>query len=124
MEEPSALEKSISPGWASDFRYSLGFTLAANGRIGGVVWGSPAFEQGLGVGWDLIAVNDRGPSAEALRAAITGAKSGGPLTLVVRNGDRVRTLNFDWREGLRHPRLERVTGTPDRLGDILAARRP
>jgi len=123
VEEPNAVEKSISPGWASDFRYSLGFTLAANGRIGGVVWGSPAFEQGLGVGWDLIAVNNRAPSAEALRAAITAAKGGAaPLTLVVRNGDRVRTLNFDWREGLRHPRLERVAGAPDRIGDILAAR--
>lgn len=123
VEEPSAVEKTVSPGWASDFRYSLGFTLAGNGRIGGVVWGSPAFEQGLGVGWDLIAVNDRAPSAEALRAAITAAKGGAaPLTLVVRNGDRVRTLNFDWREGLRHPRLERVAGTPDRIADILAAR--
>lgn len=123
VEEPSAVEKAVSPGWASDFRYSLGFTLASNGRIGGVVWGSPAFEQGLGVGWDLIAVNDRAPSAEALRAAVTAAKGGAaPLTLVVRNGDRVRTLNFDWREGLRHPRLERVAGTPDHLGTLLAPR--
>ncbi len=120
----TATEKSIQSGWASNFQYSLGFTLASNNRIGGVRWGSPAFEAGIGPGWDLVAVNDRAASAEALRDAITDAKgSTTPIILVIRNGDRVRTLPMTWSEGLRYPRLERVAGTPDRLSDIMEARR-
>ena len=124
VDSLTAAEKSVQTGWASDFRYSLGFTLGSNNRIGGVIWGGLAWEAGLGVGWDLVAVGDRAASAEVLREAVTAARSGGdPITLIVRNGDRFRTLSFDYRGGLRYPRLERVAGTPDRLGDILAPRR-
>lgn len=120
----TAAEKQVQTGWANDFQYSLGFTLAANNRIGAVRWGGPAYEAGLGAGWDLVAVGERAASAEVLREAITAAKSGGdPITLIVKNGDRFRTLALDYRDGLRYPRLERVAGTPDRLGDILAPRR-
>ena len=59
-----------------------------------------------------------------LREAVTAAKSGTtPITLIIRNGDRFRTVSFDYRGGLRYPRLERIEGTPDRIGDILSARR-
>ena len=34
-----------------------------------------------------------------------------------------RTIAFDYHDGLRYPHLERIPGTPDRLGDILAPRR-
>jgi predicted metalloprotease with PDZ domain len=124
VDSLTAAEKQIQTGWASDFRYSLGFTLGANNRIGGVIWGSLAYDAGLGVGWDLVAVGDRAASAEVLREAITAARSGGdPITLIVKNGDRFRTIPFDYRNGLRYPRLERIAGAPDRLGDILAPRR-
>ena len=117
-------EQQIQTGWASDFRYSLGFTLGSNNSINGVRWGSPAFDAGLGAGWELVAVGDRTASAQALRDAVTAARSGGvPVAVTVRNGDRVRTLNLDYHDGLRYPRLERIEGTPDRLGDILAPRR-
>ena len=87
-------------------------------------WGGPAFEQGLGAGWDLIAVGDRIASAEALRDAVTAAKGGTePIVLVVKRGDEFRTLSFDYHDGLRYPRLERIEGTRDRLGDIFAPRR-
>lgn len=124
VDSLTAAEKQIQTGWANDFRYSLGFTLGANNRIGGVIWGSLAYDAGLGVGWDLVAVGDRAASAEVLREAITAARSGGdPITLIVKNGDRFRTIPFDYRNGLRYPRLERIAGAPDRLGDILAPRR-
>lgn len=120
----TATEKSIQTGWANSFQYSLGFTLGANNRIGGIRWGSPAFEAGIGPGWDLIAVNNRGPSAEALRDAILAVKgTTTPINLVIRNGERVRTVPMIWSEGLRYPRLERVEGTPDHLGEIMAPRR-
>ena len=118
------VEKRIQSGWATDFQYSLGFSLNAANRITGVRWGSPAFEQGLGAGWDLIAVGDRTASAEALRNALTAAKSGtDPIVLVVKRGDEFRTLSFAYHDGLRYPRLVRTEGTRDRLADIFTPRR-
>jgi predicted metalloprotease with PDZ domain len=109
-------------GWGSDFQYSLGFNLSGT-RITGVRWGSPAFDQGLGAGWELIAVGDRVGSAEALRAAVTAAKtSPEPIRLVLKRGDEFRTVAFDYHGGLRYPRLVRIEGTRDRLADIFAPR--
>ena len=118
------VEKRVQSGWANNFQYSLGFSLGSGNRIGSIRWGGPAYEQGLGAGWELVAVDDRTASAEALRDAVTAAKEGsGPIVLVVRRGDEFRTLVFDYHGGLRYPRLERIEGARDRLGDILAPRR-
>ena len=46
-----------------------------------------------------------------------------PITLIVKDGDQYRTVVLDYHDGLRYPRLERIPGTPDRLGDILTPRR-
>ena len=118
------VEKRIQSGWASDFQYSLGFTLTSSNRITGVRWGGPAYDAGLGAGWDLVAVGERAGSAEALRDAITAAKGGTtPITVTLKNGDRVRTVEFAWSDGIRYPRLARIEGTQDRLSAILAPRR-
>lgn len=108
----------------NDFQYSLGVMTNGSNRITSVRWGSPAFEAGLTSGWDIVAVNGRAASPKALADAITAAKDpAAPVELMVRRGDRFRTLRFDYAGGLRYPHLERIPGTPDRLGDILAPRR-
>jgi len=120
----TAAEKRIQSGWATDFQYSLGFTLSSSNKLTGVRWGGRAFEADIGPGWELVAVNDRAASAEILRDAVTAAKgTDAPITLLLKNGDRFRTVAFDYHDGLRYPRLERIEGTPDRLGEILAPRR-
>lgn len=107
-----------------DFVYSLGIQMNKSNRITSVGWNSLAFQQGLTAGWEVVAVNDRAASEEAIKEAITAAKDGGSdITLIVKRDDRFRTVTFDYRDGLRYPHLERVEGTPDRLGDILSARR-
>jgi predicted metalloprotease with PDZ domain len=117
-------EKRAMGGWANDFQYSLGFSLGSGNRITGVRWNGPAYQQGIGAGWELLAVNGRGASAAALREAVTAATGGTePIVLIVKRGDEFRTLSFDYHDGLRYPRLVRVEGTPDRLGDILTPRR-
>ena len=125
VETPNADEKAVNGNWGSDFRYSLGFTLSgANNRIGAIQWGGPAFEADIGAGWDLIAVGDRVASADVLRDAVTAAKSGdAPIRLILRQGERIRTVELNYTGGLRYPRLERIEGTRDRIGDILTARR-
>ena len=107
-----------------DFVYSLGLQMNKSNRITSVGWNSLAFQQGLTAGWEVVAVNDRAASEDAIKEAITAAKDGGSaITLIVKRDDRFRTVTFDYRDGLRYPHLERVEGTPDRLGDILSARR-
>ncbi|WEK58705.1 MAG: peptidase M61 [Candidatus Brevundimonas phytovorans] len=120
----TAGEKRIQSGWATDFQYSLGFTLSSSNKLTGIRWGGRAFEADIGPGWELVAVNDRAASAEVLRDAVTAAKgTDRPISLLLKNGDRYRTVAFDYHDGLRYPRLERIPGTPDRIGDILSPRR-
>lgn len=107
-----------------DFQYSLGLSLNPANRITAVRWGSPAFEAGLTSGWEVVAVNGRAASATAIAEAITAsAGNTTPIEMMVKRGDRFRTIRFDYHGGLRYPRLERIEGAPDRLGDILAPRR-
>jgi len=124
VESPNEVERRLFSSWGSDFQNSLGFSLTgANNRIGSIRWGGPAFEAGIGAGWDLMAVNDRAASAEALRAAVTAAKGGStPIKLTMRQGDRVRTVEMRYHGGLRYPRLERIEGTADRLTDLIRPR--
>ena len=106
-----------------DFVYSLGFQMNKSNRITSVMWDGPAFQLGLTSGWELVAVNNRAASEDSLKEAVTSAKNGGPaISLIVKRGDQFKTLTFDYREGLRYPHLERIAGTPDRLGDILSPR--
>jgi predicted metalloprotease with PDZ domain len=122
VDELTPVEKRMLSGWAGDFQYSLGFSLSGT-RITGVRWGSLAFDQGLGAGWELVAVGDRIGSADALRAAVTAAKtSPDPVRLVLKRGDEFRTLALDYHDGLRYPRLVRIEGTRDRLADIFRPR--
>ncbi|MEG1452259.1 M61 family metallopeptidase [Brevundimonas sp.] len=105
----------------NDFVYSLGMMLNGSNRITSVTWDSPAFKQGLTPGWDIVAVNDKAASSDALKDAIKAAADGGaPVTLIVKRDDRFRTITFDYTGGLRYPHLERIEGTPDYLGDILS----
>ncbi|MFT4955354.1 MAG: putative metalloprotease with PDZ domain [Brevundimonas sp.] len=123
VEEPDAAYKRVRADWGRDFLHSLGFTLSASNSITNVLWDSPAFEAGLTQGWEIVAVNDMAASSERLRDAVTAAKNGGPIRLIVKNGDRFRTVEIAYTGGLRYPTLERIEGTRDRLGDILAPRR-
>lgn len=107
-----------------DFSYSLGLSLNPANRVTAVRWGSPAFEAGLTSGWEVVAVNGRAASAAAIGEAITASKGNTtPIEMMLKKGDRFRTIRFDYHGGLRYPHLERIPGTPDRLGDILAPRR-
>jgi len=91
----------------TDLTYCSGLTLGAGGAISGVAWDSPAFQAGLTVGTMIVAVNNRAYDADDLKAAIKAKK---PLSLIVRNADMFRTVELDYRDGLRYPRLEKIPG--------------
>jgi predicted metalloprotease with PDZ domain len=88
-----------------------------------VQWDSPAFNAGIANGSQIMAVNGEGYSAEVMRRAITAAKdSADPIELIVKSGDEYRTVAIDYHGGLRYPHLERIPGTPDRIGAIFRPR--
>ena len=107
----------------NDFLYSLGFISNGTNVLGSVQWGGLAFQKGLVSGVQIIAVNGEAASPKVIADAVTAAKGGTtPIEMIVKDGERFRTIQFDYHDGLRYPRLERIPGTPDRLGDIYSAR--
>ncbi|MES2721917.1 MAG: peptidase M61 [Pseudomonadota bacterium] len=108
----------------TDLTYSLGLVLNKDGEFTAVQWEGPAFKAGLADGLKLIAVNGVAYDGDRLKEAITAAKGGKtPIELLVKDGERYRTVPIAYHDGLRYPRFERIAGTPARLDDILAARR-
>jgi predicted metalloprotease with PDZ domain len=109
---------------ATDLTYSLGLVLNKDGDLTAVQWDGPAFKAGLTDGAKVIAVNGLGYDAERIKDAVQRARGAGDaVELIVKTGDRYRTVKIPYNGGLRYPRLERVAGTQDRLGEILTPRR-
>jgi predicted metalloprotease with PDZ domain len=107
----------------ADFTYSIGLSFGTDGNVTQVQWDGPAFNQGVTVGTQVLAVNGVASGAEGLRRAITAAKSdAAPIELLLKSGDQYRSVVIDYHGGLRYPRLERAAGALDRLGEILAPR--
>jgi predicted metalloprotease with PDZ domain len=118
-ETPTSYFKAIeSSSKTVNLSYSLGVTLNREAEVTGVLWDSPAFNAGLTVSSRVVAVNGIAYDADKLKAAITEAKSGRPIELLVKAGDHFRTVSIDYRGGLRYPRLQRISGKPDLLGTI------
>lgn len=107
----------------NEFTYSGGFTVGNDGKIGSVLWDSPAFNAGLTIGSELIAVNGRKFDGDSLKQAIKLASGNGPAPeLLIHDGDVYRTVKLDWHGGLRYPRLEKTGNAPGTLDQLLAPR--
>jgi predicted metalloprotease with PDZ domain len=123
-DKPSDYQKaSDTAGKRNDFTYSVGLGLKPTGEVTSVQWDGPAFKQGMVVGGVVVAVDGEAYSEARLKGAITKAKGGkSPIQLIVKDGERYRIVDIAWNGGLRYPKLERIEGTPDRLGDLLTAK--
>jgi predicted metalloprotease with PDZ domain len=123
-EERSEFQREAEGyGRNADFSYSLGLLFGENGNVTGVQWDGPAFNEGVTVGTQVVAVNGVSYGNEALRRAVTAAKSErAPIELLLRSGDQYRTVTLDYRAGLRYPHLERDAAASDRLTEILSPR--
>ncbi len=90
-------------------------------KISGVAWDSPLFNEGVTTGTKIVAINGRAYADDDLKAAIKAAKGGKePIALLVKKGDRYRTIALPYHDGLRYPALERVTKGPSTLDALLA----
>ena len=107
----------------SDLTYSGGFVVGNDGKITSVLWDSPAFNAGLSIGSQIVAVNGRNFDMDGIKQAIKDAANGGASPqLLVHDGDLYRTVALDWHGGLRYPRLEKTGKGPGSLGALLAPR--
>jgi predicted metalloprotease with PDZ domain len=107
----------------TDLTYSGGLTIGSDGKIGSVLWGSAAFNAGLTIGSEIVAVNGRKYDGDALKTAIKAAAGNGSAPeLLIHNGEVYRTVKLDWHGGLRYPRLEKVGTAPGTLDALLAPR--
>ena len=103
--------------------HSIGLSVDnGSGKVTTVNWDSPAWRAGVAPGATLVAVNLRAFKPEVLKDAITAAKDGRALELLLKEGDNYRIVRIDYRGGLRYPKLERLPGTEDRLSKLLAPR--
>ena len=123
-EERSDFQREAEAyGRTAELMYSLGLGLGESGNVTAVQWDGPAFNQGVTVGTQVVAVGGIAFGNETLRRAVTAAKTDGtPIELLLKNGDQYRTITIAYRDGLRYPHLERDEGTSDRLAAILAPR--
>ena len=123
-DEPTKWIKSAEKnGKNNELTYSGGFVVGNDGKITSVLWDSPAFNAGLTVGSELIAVNGRKFDGDAIKQAIKDAANGGPAPqLLIHDGDVYKTVALDWHGGLRYPRLEKVGKGEGTLDALLAPR--
>ncbi|HWW27637.1 MAG TPA: peptidase M61 [Caulobacter sp.] len=110
---------------STNLNYSLGIAVGKDGVLSGVNWDSPAFKAGLTAGETIVAVNGTAYSDDGVKDAVkaTAKADAPPVELLVKDGERYRTVKIDYHGGLKYPRLERIEGTPARLDDIYSARK-
>ena len=122
--EPTKWIKSAEKsGKNNDLTYSGGLVVGMDGKISSVLWDSAAFNAGLTIGAQIMAVNGRDFDGDALKAAIKAAAGNGAAPeLLVHDGDVFRTVKLDWHGGLRYPRLQKVGTAPGTLDALLAPR--
>ena len=108
-----------------DLGYSLGLMISTAvddyGKLLDVVWNSPAFTAGLAPGMKLLAINGRKFDDERVDEELKAAQGGNaPIEILAKNLDSYTTVKVDYHGGPMYPRLTRVTGTPDRLDEVIA----
>jgi predicted metalloprotease with PDZ domain len=107
----------------TDLTYSLGLVIGREARLTDVLWEGPAYQAGLVVGTQIVAVNNVAFDADRMKTIVKESKNAAaPIELIVKNGDRYRTIRLDYHQGLRYPHLERSGDGPAPLDAILTAR--
>jgi predicted metalloprotease with PDZ domain len=122
-EQSSFLKQNEKARKISDFSYSLGLVVGDGNTVTATIWNSLAFQAGIDVGSQIQAVDDEAYSADVMKAAIVAAKDRKePIRLIIRNGDRFRTVSIDYHGGPRYPKLEKIGAGKTGLDRLLEAR--
>ena len=126
-DEPNVYDKArFSDAKVTNLIYSLGIVIDKDAKVAATQWDSPAFNAGVVTGAKILAVNGVTYDGDALKKAITAAKTGGPLELLFQRGDRFQTVKIDYKGGLKYPWLEKTGAAKAAAGLdlLLAPKRP
>jgi predicted metalloprotease with PDZ domain len=87
------------------------------------MWDSPAFNAGLEIGTEIVAINSVSYSDDGIKQEIADAKgTKAPIRLLIKNGERFREVAIDYHGGLRYPRLEKTVAGEGGLDRLLTAK--
>lgn len=103
-------------------RDSLGLTFASDGKIKSVVPGMAGDRAKLAVDVQVMGVNGRKFSADALTEALEECVKTKKVEFLLLDGDRFKTVVLDYAGGPKYLQLTRSEGTPDVLADVLTPR--
>lgn len=121
VSEPSAfILSSETASGNTDLSHSAGLIVAKDGKVGQVMWGSPAFEAGMTVGDQITGVDGRDYSAETLKTAVAATTATGKIVLLVKRGKRYRETVLSYKGGLRYPALRKTGQGETGLDRLLA----
>ncbi|HLX76316.1 MAG TPA: hypothetical protein VKR26_16335 [Terriglobales bacterium] len=122
-DTPSEMSKLAEQNRKSiNAEYSVGLALRDDGTIVDAVQGMLAANAGIGPGMQVVAVNGRRFTPEVWHDALKATKTAsGPLQLLIENTDYFTTYSLNYHGGEMYPHLERETGQPDLLSDIIKA---
>jgi predicted metalloprotease with PDZ domain len=125
-DEPNEMlsaEDEVSGG--GDFTSSIGLRVKRDGFIIDAIPGMPAFESGLNPYLKITAVNGQTFSMDELKRAIRDSKtSSSSIDVQTDNTGRLEVHKIQYHGGSQFPHLERVSNTPDYLGEILSPLTP
>jgi predicted metalloprotease with PDZ domain len=123
-DTPSKLAKAaaeVSKG--TDLRYSLGLSLGEGGVVRDVIPEGPAAKAGMAPGNQIVAVNGNKYSPDLLRQKVKESKGrSAPIELLVEDREFFKTFRLEYDKGERYPHLERDSGRPDLLEEIIRPR--
>jgi predicted metalloprotease with PDZ domain len=120
-DQPTSYERALmSRRGTYDGWFSAGLRLGHDGVISDVRVYSAANEAKLFPGERIIAVNGRTFSPDIFGQALKEAKgSSAPIHLIVQSDTYVYSVDLNYHDGEKYPKLERAEGTPALLDDIL-----
>jgi len=117
----AAFRANEDEGGVADLSYSIGATVADDGKVQAVVWNGPAFRASIRSGAQITAVNAMPFRRDALLAAVRDAANRSVVLTVEQDGRRSDRV-IGYAGTLRYPRLERIEDRPDTLTILLSAR--
>lgn len=100
-------------------QHSLGLTFSGDGRINDVVPGMAGDRARLAPGMKVMGINGRLFSSQRLHDALADSVALRKIELLLLEGDRFRTIVFDYADGPKYLKLVRDEARPDVLADIL-----
>ncbi|MEM8667318.1 MAG: hypothetical protein AAGG48_07375 [Planctomycetota bacterium] len=123
MTQPKIPTSTFRHGGGVDLLDSLGMSVTSTGQVRRVLLDSPADQAKLLPTTQIIGIGENTWSGERLREAVRRTIDNEPVEILIKDGDRLRSVQIHYYDGLRFWNLVRDESQPDRLRQILQPRK-